>query len=352
MAVNPANDITIWVDGVEVTGHAAKVFLGVAVAAFDTTPMRVDALWAGHAAGSRSVKAALAGFFDAGDGVPVDVQSFSSSGTWIKPATGVTVTDIHVFSGGNGAGSGALVASGVECSGGAGGSGGGYSRMTIPTALLGATEPVTVGAGGAGGAAQSTSNSNGLNGGQGGSSIFGSSATAKCFALAGDPQGGASTLASGGQIGVSTIGVQGGTGTGERGGKAGGSVSGSGGGVGLTSTTTAGGGGGGGISTTPTHFAGGNGGLAVQSGSASSGRGAGGTAGGGAGGAVTHPLPTAPYGGGGGGGGGSNTGGNGGAGSAGGVHGGGGGGGGSALNGSSSGAGGAGGAGFVWVVSY
>jgi len=80
-----------------------------------------------------------------------DVQNFTASGTWNKPAAG-TVAFIEMWSGGG---------SGGKNNAGGGGGGVYVSRWMLVTAL-GATESVTVGAGGA---AQATLNNNGNDGG-------------------------------------------------------------------------------------------------------------------------------------------------------------------------------------------
>lgn len=269
-----------------------------------------------------------------------DVQEFTASGTWNKPA-GATRTEVYLIGGGGGGGSGARLASGTGMSGGSGGGGAGWSSLSFRTADLGSTESVTVGAGGVGGAAVTTDSTNGNAGTGGGTSSFGT--TLRVRALGGG-------AGAAGATGTSTAGAAGG-----------GAVVGGAGGAGTTGAVGAnaptlgtlgapGGGGGGGISTTPTHFAGGLGAgvsvTALTTGSA-------GTAGGGAGGTggntgLIHSVAAGA----GGGGGGSNTGGAGGAGGAGGSYGAGGGGGGASLNGNTSGAGGGGASGIVVVVSF
>lgn len=72
--------------------------------------------------------------------LPIDVQSFTSGGTWTKPSRG-RVALIECWGGG---GSG-----GTEGGGGGGGGGGLYTSAWIPLSSLGATETVTIGAGGA-----------------------------------------------------------------------------------------------------------------------------------------------------------------------------------------------------------
>lgn len=98
----------------------------------------------------------------------IDVQTFTASGTWTKPA-GCTSVEVWAVGGGGG-GTGTLAtAAGTGCCGDAGGGGAlSYKRITSG---LGATETVTVGAGGAGA-------TGGNNGGSGTASTFGAHLTA------------------------------------------------------------------------------------------------------------------------------------------------------------------------------
>jgi hypothetical protein len=103
----------------------------------------------------------------------MDVQTFSSSGTWTKPA-GARAVKVQLWSGGGGGGSGRKGAAGtVRCGGGGGGSGG-YWEATLDASVLGSTESVLIGGTGASGASQTTNSTNGSNGGQGGTTSFGS----------------------------------------------------------------------------------------------------------------------------------------------------------------------------------
>jgi len=266
-----------------------------------------------------------------------DVQVFTASGTWTKPA-GCTAVTGQILAGGGGGASGRRGVSGTAISGGGGGSPAGASLVMVGASLLGATESVVVGSGGVGGAAVTVDNTNGSTGTAGGLSAFG---TQRWRAFnGGSATGGNTGSASGGFSGraeISTSGAGGGTGAlGAAG--AGGSNG---------HRSGAGGGGGGGINATPAAFAGGNAGSALHLNDAVAPGGAIGVAG------ATGPSAAtgvAVGGGGGGGGGGSITAAGGDGGNAG-NYGSGGGGGGASLNGNNSGKGGDGSPGIVVITS-
>lgn len=84
-------------------------------------------------------------------GVPFDLQTFTSSGTWTK-ATNLTGDEMIFVQCWGGGGGGAGVTNATTEAGGGGG-GGGYTEERYRASDLGSTVTVTIGAGGAGGTA-------------------------------------------------------------------------------------------------------------------------------------------------------------------------------------------------------
>jgi hypothetical protein len=270
---------------------------------------------------------------------PPDVQTFTTDGTWTKPA-GAAVVQVEMFGGGGGGGSGTRQATSTLATGGAGGGSGGFINHTLKAADIPSTAAVVVGAGGAGGAAITADTTVGAAGSSGTASTFGS--LLKAWNGTGGAGGTAAGAASGGAGGTSsspgstgaassaTGGVGGSSNVGASaapgaagGGITAGNVAANGGVGGTTWASLAGGtGGAGGVVDTTTPVAGGSATAGVPL--------PGGSSGGGA-----SSITTAAQ-----------------AGGSGGVYGAGGSGGGASRNGSNSGAGGNGAAGIVRVTTY
>lgn len=265
--------------------------------------------------------------------LPVDIQTFTTSGTWNKPAFGSVAVLLAIGPGGGGGGGRRGVSNSF---GGGGGGGGGRSTDVVPLSNLPSSMSISVGVGGTGGAGATSDNTNGTNGGNG----FPATSIGTAL-VAGQGTGGTGGTSSGAAAGSGGKGENPG-GNGGIGGGAGGSQA-----PDVNYAATGGGGGGGFNNSANNGAAGGTiGALTISSGS-------GGIAPGGNGNNGTTTFGAYHPGTGGGGGASSadgvTPGGTGGNGS---VRGSGGGGGGASLNGANGGTGGNGANGFVAIIVF
>lgn len=135
---------------------------------------------------------------------PVDIQTFTSGGTWTKPSGAKSITVVAI-GGGGGGGSGSCIDNSTvnSGSGGGGGGAGGYSSATFDATSMPGTVSVTVGSGGGGGTNQTSFPANGFTGSSGGTSRFDN-----YLAASGGSGGGAgqqSTTSAGGASGIGII---------------------------------------------------------------------------------------------------------------------------------------------------
>lgn len=89
----------------------------------------------------------------------VNIQTFTANGTY-TPTDGMIYCIIEVVGGGGGGGGVDAPAIGHQCAAGGGGAGG-YARIVVDAATIGASQSVTVGAGGNGGPAGNNAGSTG-----------------------------------------------------------------------------------------------------------------------------------------------------------------------------------------------
>jgi hypothetical protein len=102
----------------------------------------------------------------------VNVQSFSTNGTWTKPSWASFVR-IELWGAGGGGGSGAQFLGAQVSGGGSGGGGGGYICRNVSEGDISNSVTVTIGVGGTGGNSVQGTNVNGINGTNGSVTNFG-----------------------------------------------------------------------------------------------------------------------------------------------------------------------------------
>lgn len=109
---------------------------------------------------SASINTALSDIYNSNAGkVTINIQTFTSSGTY-TPTAGMVYCTIECWGGGGGGGGAA--AQGASYTGSAGGGGaGGYSKKTVAAATIGASKAVTIGNYGSGGSAGNNAGNNG-----------------------------------------------------------------------------------------------------------------------------------------------------------------------------------------------
>lgn len=127
---------------------------------------------------------------------PVDVQIFTSSGTfWKHPEA--KVIDLFIWGAGGGGGGGRRGAAGTPRYGGGGGAAGGFLFNRIYGTGVGASAAITIGSGGSSGSGRTTDNASGFAGGAGGTSqvLFGTGINDLYYANGGGGGGGGGSAA-------------------------------------------------------------------------------------------------------------------------------------------------------------
>jgi hypothetical protein len=177
----------VWVD----TAGTATAINAVPLAAFTSTG---SILYGGGVGTASTLAIGTAGqVLGVAAGLPswttlaaagADVQEFTSSGSWVKPAGKSAVFVFAVGAGGGGGGGGRHNTANAVASGGCGGAGGIVSRQWLQASELAGTVTITIGSGGAGGtsAATETAGNTSLTGGSGangGDTSFGTAVFAK-----------------------------------------------------------------------------------------------------------------------------------------------------------------------------